>query len=159
MEIVNMREPEQKLRIINSNFSKSEIENCYAEAVRFSNVSLPNMSFTCADVRGSLFHNVTLEGSRIHDANLSDLEIDGAQLGGAYIHNIGMPPEGHPAYDPNNMKQRPLKFENCDLMGSTINDCNLMNIKITNCNIEGLSIDGIDISKLIKKYKDEGMES
>ena len=27
---------------------------------------------------------------KIINANLSDLEIEGAQLGGAYIHNIGM---------------------------------------------------------------------
>jgi|GEM_PF-6882468 len=101
MEIINQKERDRKLRIIDSTFSEAEFRDCFAEKVKFSKVVLPNMSFTCADLRGAQFNNVMLAGSRIHDANLSDLEIDGAQMGGAYIHNIGMPPEGHPAYDPN----------------------------------------------------------
>ncbi|MNI73485.1 hypothetical protein D3C73_1294960 [compost metagenome] len=42
-----------------------------------------------------------------HDAEIKklnvwsgNLEIDGAQLGGAYIHNIGIPKEGDPFYNP-----------------------------------------------------------
>src|ERR1700750_3344782 len=60
------------------------------------------------------FNDISAKNVKIINANLSDLEIEGAQLGGAYIHNIGMPPEGHPMYNPA-AKQRPLKFENCDL--------------------------------------------
>src|ERR1700744_3588013 len=78
-------------------------------------------------------------GLKITDANLCDLEISNAQLGGAYIHNIGMPPKGHPAYDPD-VKQRPLKFENCDLNGGIITDCNLSNMDITDCNLSGMKI-------------------
>jgi uncharacterized protein YjbI with pentapeptide repeats len=55
-------------------------------------------------------NDIAATNVKISDANLSDLEIEGAQLGGAYIHNIGMPPKGHPFYD-ENAKQRPLKFE------------------------------------------------
>ena len=77
-----------------------------------------------AMIDNSNFEDISATGMKIMNANLSDLEIEGAQLGGAHIHNIGMPPKGHPAFDPN-AKQRPLKFENCDLNGSTINNCNL----------------------------------
>jgi len=56
--------------------------------------------FVTAMLQQCLFQDVMMAGTRIADANLSDLEIDGAQLGGAYIHNIGMPPKGHPMYDP-----------------------------------------------------------
>jgi uncharacterized protein YjbI with pentapeptide repeats len=95
---------------------------------------------------------VCITGLKIEDANLSDLEIKYAQLGGAYIHDIGMPPEGHPAYDPN-AKQRPLKFENCDLQGSTITDCNLSGVNISNCNLGGMKINGIDVDDLLKAYQ------
>ncbi|QEM11825.1 pentapeptide repeat-containing protein [Mucilaginibacter rubeus] len=98
------------------------------------------------------FKDVCITGLKIEDANLSDLEIKYAQLGGAYIHDIGMPPEGHPAYDPN-AKQRPLKFENCDLQGSTITDCNLSNVSISDCNLSGMKINGIEVTDLLKAYQ------
>src|SRR5580704_13817966 len=80
-----------------------------------------------AMLNNSQFQDVAMTNLKITDANLSDLEIEGAQLGGAYIHNIGMPPKGHPMYDPE-AKQRPLKFENCDLNNSNITDCNLSGV-------------------------------
>ena len=95
--------------------------------------------------------DVSATGLKITDANLSDLEIENAQLGGAYIHNIGMPPEGHPAYNAD-AKHRPLKFENCDLNGSTITDCNLSNVNITDCNLNGMRINGILVVDLLKVY-------
>ena len=88
---------------------------------------------------------------RIVNANLSDLEIEGAQLGGAYIHNIGMPPRDHPLYDPE-ARQRPLHFEDCDLHGSTITNCDLSGVELTDCNIKGLKINGILIEELINQY-------
>jgi len=97
-----------------------------------------------------LFQDVNMANCKITDANLSDLEIENAQLGGAYIHNIGLPPKGHPLYDPN-VKQRPLKFEDCDLSGSTITNCNLSGVEISDCNISGLKINGILIEELLKK--------
>ncbi len=153
MEIVDKREPGQKLYVKNSDISESEFIDCYAEKLTFQNVSLPHLSVSCANLGGSYFNDICFAGSKITDANLSDFEIDGAQMGGAYIHNIGMPPEGHPAYDPNRTEQRPLKFESCNFKGSTIHDCDLRNVAITHCDIDGLTIDGIDIAKLIEEYK------
>lgn len=119
----------------------------------------------CAMLNGSTFEqmmmnnasfkDVCITGLKIEDANLSDLEIKYAQLGGAYIHDIGMPPEGHPAYDPA-VKQRPLKFENCDLQGSTITDCNLSGVNITDCDLSGMKIDGIEVDELLKAYQKRG---
>jgi len=107
------------------------------------------------------FDDVSMQGTRITNANLSDLEIDGAQLGGAYIHNIGMPPAGHPMHDPN-ARQRPVRFEDCDLRGSEwsdcnitggrITDCNLSGVEIKDCNIDGMTINGIPVAQLLKKY-------
>jgi uncharacterized protein YjbI with pentapeptide repeats len=105
-----------------------------------------------AMIDNSYFEDISATGIKIMDANLSDLEIEGAQLGGAYIHNIGMPPVGHPAYDPN-AKQRPLKFENCDLNGSTIINCNLSGIEINDCNLTGMKINGVLVKELLKGYQ------
>ncbi|MEO3403896.1 pentapeptide repeat-containing protein [Mucilaginibacter sp. CAU 1740] len=98
------------------------------------------------------FRDVCITNLKIEDANLSDLEIRYAQLGGAYIHDIGMPPEGHPAYDPD-IKQRPLKFENCYLAGSTITNCNLSNVEIEDCNLSGMKIDGVEVAELLRIFR------
>lgn len=96
--------------------------------------------------------DVSAKKVKITDANLSDIEIQYAQLGGAYIHDIGLPPEGHPAYDPA-AKHRPLKFENCDLNSSFITDCNLSGVAISDCNLKGMTINGILVEDLLKLYK------
>ena len=104
-----------------------------------------------AMLNNSDFFDVGMANVKIVNANLSDLEIEGAQLGGAYIHNIGMPPKDHPMYDPE-ARQRPLRFEECDLHGSTLNHCDLSDVVLTDCNIKGLKINGISIEELINQY-------
>jgi uncharacterized protein YjbI with pentapeptide repeats len=108
----------------------------------------------CAMIDNSYFGDVSARHVKITNANLSDLEIEGAQLGGAYIHNIGMPPKGHPMYDAS-AKQRPLRFENCNLAGSTITDCNLEGIIISDCNLTGMMINGIPVEEMIKACKEK----
>jgi len=100
----------------------------------------------------STMTDVSAKRLKITDANLSDIEIQYAQLGGAYIHDIGLPPEGHPAYQPD-AKQRPLKFDNCDLNGSVITDCNLSGVSVRDCNLTGMTINGILVEDLLKAYK------
>jgi catechol 2,3-dioxygenase-like lactoylglutathione lyase family enzyme len=136
MEIIDQME---KLTVRNSNVKGAEFEN-----VELSETS---------------FKNVNMSRVLINDANLSDLEIFEAQLGGAYIHGIGLPPKGHPAYREDQGEQRPLRFEHCMLNGSTITSCNLTNVQIDQCNIEGLTINGIDIAALIKGYQSEPDQS
>jgi len=116
--------------------------------VKWSNLNGSNFKQFCMD--GSVLQDVSAKNVKIADANLSDLEIEGAQLGGAFIHNIGMPPQGHPAYDPA-AKQRPLRFENCDLNGTTFADCNLSGVEISDCDISGLKINGVLIAELLKR--------
>ncbi|SEP38506.1 Pentapeptide repeat-containing protein [Mucilaginibacter sp. OK283] len=109
---------------------------------------LDGSTFVMLKMSNASFNDVDLTKLKIINANLSELEIEGAQLGGAYIHNIGMPPEGHPAYDPA-AKQRPLHFEDCELSHSTINNCNLQGVAIADCNINGMTINGILIEDLL----------
>ncbi|WP_079909859.1 pentapeptide repeat-containing protein [Paenibacillus sp. 32352] len=141
----------QQILLSQSTFSGSEFVNARGEKVSFRNVSMPETSFRCSDLRNLRFTDINLSGTRISDANLSDLEIDGAQLGGAYIHNIGLPPAGHPAYV-EGAKQRPLRFENCDLNGSSISDCTLDGVSISDCSMEGMTINGIPVLKLLEAY-------
>jgi uncharacterized protein YjbI with pentapeptide repeats len=109
------------------------------------------ISASNAMLNNSDFFDVAMANVKIVNANLSDLEIEGAQLGGAFIHNIGMPPKDHPMYDPE-AKQRPLRFEDCDLHGSTFNNCDLSGVELTDCNIKGMKIDGIAINDLLSTY-------
>lgn len=104
-----------------------------------------------AMLNNSDFFDVAMANVKIVNANLSNLEIEGAQLGGAYIHNIGMPPKDHPLYDPDAC-QRPLRFEDCDLHESTFINCDLNGVELTDCNIKGLKINGIAIDDLISEY-------
>jgi uncharacterized protein YjbI with pentapeptide repeats len=116
--------------------------------------SIEDSKFAVICMDRSHFEDVSAKGVKIMDANLSDLEIEGAQLGGAYIHNIGMPPVGHPMYKPD-ARQKPLKFENCDLNSSTITNCNLSGVIVDNCNLSGMKINGILIEDLLKQYKSQ----
>jgi uncharacterized protein YjbI with pentapeptide repeats len=105
-----------------------------------------------AMIDGSSFEDISAKNIKITDANLSGLEIEGAQIGGAFIHNIGMPPKGHPMYDPA-ARQRPVRFENCDLRDSTLTNCNLENLVINDCNLGGVKINGILLADLLKSHK------
>jgi uncharacterized protein YjbI with pentapeptide repeats len=127
----------EKVSIIETN-KVIEARCAHLDGSTFAMLKMSNASFT----------DVDLTKLKITNANLSDLEIEGAQLGGAYIHNIGMPPEGHPAYDPA-VKQRPLRFEDCELSQSTINNCNLQGVAITDCNTAGMTINGILVDDLL----------
>ena len=104
-----------------------------------------------AMIDDSSFEDIIAKNIKITDANLSDLEIEGAQIGGAFIHNIGMPPKGHPFYDPD-ARQRPIRFEDCDLRNTTITNSNLENLVIDGCDVEGMKINGILLDDLLKAY-------
>ncbi|HEY8916331.1 MAG TPA: hypothetical protein VIM87_07820 [Chitinophaga sp.] len=113
---------------------------------------IEEVKFLNARVNKLLFNDVGLPGAKITNANLSDLEIEGAQLGGAYIHNIGLPPKGHPFYDPA-AKQRPLTFEDCYLAGSGIINCNLQDVQVRGCDTQGMTINGIPVQELLAAYE------
>jgi uncharacterized protein YjbI with pentapeptide repeats len=104
-----------------------------------------------AMLNDSYFNDVAMTNTTIINANLSDLEIEGAQIGGAFMHNIGGPPVGHPMHDPN-FRHRPVRFEHCDLNNSTFKDCNLSGVTISDCNVSDMKINGISVEDLLKAY-------
>jgi uncharacterized protein YjbI with pentapeptide repeats len=127
-----------------------EIKNT-GKQLDINSAMIMNSTITMSCLNGLLMDDVSAINFKITNANLSDLEIDGAQLGGAYIHNIGMPPKGSPFYDPN-AKQRPLKFEDCELSGSEIKNCNLTDVSVTGCNLSGMTINCILVEELLTAY-------
>jgi len=100
----------------------------------------------------SSFSNASMREISISDADLSDMVIDGAQMGGAKIKNVGMPDDRHPNYNPN-LHHRPVSFEMCDLRNSKFESCDLSHVRLENCNIAGLTINGVAIDKLIGNIK------
>lgn len=99
---------------------------------------------------GTVIDDVNGSDMKIINANLSDLEIECAQIGGAYIHNIGMPPKNHPFYV-EGAKMRPVKFEDCSLTNSKFIHCDLTGVELTDCNITGMTINGISVAELLSR--------
>ena len=129
---------------------KLEITNAKKRLV-IEDVCMDGSTFTNVSGKALLWDDVNLTGTKIKNANLSDLEIKGAQLGGAHFQHIGLPSREHAHYDPN-AKQRPLRFESCDLNNSSIIGCNLTGVEINDCNLEGMKINGIAVTELFQVF-------
>jgi uncharacterized protein YjbI with pentapeptide repeats len=69
-------------------------------------------------------------------------------MGGATFKHIGLPPGSKG-------KQRPLRFEEADLSGTTISKCDLSDVRIEKCNIQGMMIDGISVTYLVAAFKQQ----
>jgi uncharacterized protein YjbI with pentapeptide repeats len=123
-------------------------DGCYKLEIK--NCLLDTSEVNCASLKKLVLEDVSLIGARISHGNLSDLEIDGVQMGGAYIHNVGVPPKGHPAHDPDS-KHQPLRFEVCDFEGSSFTNCNLANVELNGCNIKGMKINGVLVEEMMKE--------
>ena len=112
-------------------------------------VCMDGSTFNNVCAKALVWDDVNLTGTKIKNANLSDIEIKGAQLGGAFFKHIGLGNEHqHPL-----AKQRPLRFENCDLNNSIIKDCDLTGVEIYECSIEGKKINGIEVTDLLKVFE------
>jgi len=130
----------------------SQIDINYSQnLIKVRDACLDNSTFECVSVKRLYFNDVDLSGTKITNANMSDLEIEGAQLGGAIIRNVGMPSADHPLYEAD-AKQRPITFEDCDFETSTITNCNLRNVTINNCDLKGLTINGILVEELLANF-------
>ena len=122
------------------------------QPLHISEACIEESTFLTVNLNRSRFENVSLAGATVKNANLSQIQIEGAQLGGAYFHQIGMPPQGHPDYNPV-AKQQPLRFGDCDLSNSTMANCNLTGVELTNCVLTGMTINGILVEELLAIYE------
>jgi uncharacterized protein YjbI with pentapeptide repeats len=135
MEQITIHKEKKQIEATEFDLEQSTFKKGSLNKSRFENIMMKDI--TIFDVNGS--------NMKIVNANLSDLEIEGAQMGGALIHNIGMPPKDHPAYD-EGAKMRPITFDDCNLSGLNINDCNLSGGVINDCNLSGLQISDCNLS-------------
>ncbi|WP_409340837.1 pentapeptide repeat-containing protein [Paenibacillus sp. MBLB4367] len=128
-----------------------EIANVW-KVIDAKHACFDHSTFVATGAENLLFEDVSLAKTKITNANLSRLEIDGAQLGGAYIHNIGIPKEGDFHYHPETA-ELPVRFENCELRGSQLLQCDLSDVEISNCELKGMKINGILVEDLLREYK------
>jgi len=112
-----------------------------AENANIAKSQFHNVNLSKAD-----FNDVSLAGAKFHNINLSDIKVTAVQMGGASFRHVGLP-------DKSSGRQKPLKFAECDLNGSTFKKCNLSKVKIMDCNCSGLKINGVAVDELLKAYK------
>jgi uncharacterized protein YjbI with pentapeptide repeats len=130
---------------------KLEIKKAKKKLI-IEDVCIDGSTFTNVCGKALLWDDVNLTATKIKNANLSDLEIKGAQLGGALFQHIGLPSKEHAHHHPDT-RQRPLRFESCDLNNSVIIGCDLSGVEINNCSLEGMKINGIVVTELLKVYQ------
>lgn len=91
------------------------------------------------------FDDVSLVRAKLRNINFSDITVTAAQIGGASFKHIGLTPGS-------TGKQRPLRFEEADLNGTTFLRCDLSGVKVEKSNTEGMTIDGIPVTDMIAAY-------
>jgi len=89
------------------------------------------------------FDNVSLVRAKLHNINLSDITVTAVQIGGSTFKCIVLPPGS-------TGKQRPLRFEEADLNGTTLLNCDMSDVKIEKCNIHGMTIDSTLVTDMIE---------
>jgi uncharacterized protein YjbI with pentapeptide repeats len=113
-------------------------------ANKVEHIALTGTSFDDVCLGDSSFNNVSLVRAKIHDVNMSDVNISFFQMGGAKFTKGG----SNPKYN-----QEQIEFTECDLVATKLTNCDLSNTEILDCNIEGLTIDGVDIAQLLVEHK------
>lgn len=110
---------------------------------------LSGSHFMDVNLEDAVFENVNLSRAKFHNVNFSDIIVTAAQVGGADFQHVGLPD------DPSTRgaKQRPLRFRECDLNDSTLEDCDLSDVEIVDCDISGLKINGVLVEDLLEKHE------
>jgi uncharacterized protein YjbI with pentapeptide repeats len=111
-----------------------------------AHVNIAGSQFRDVDLADAEFDNVNLSRAKLHNINLSDIAVSAVQIGGASFKHVGLPPCAAG-------RQRPLRFEDCDLNGSTFTRCNLSNVVFAGCDVSGMTIDGVAVADMLKVYQ------
>lgn len=137
----------------NKDLSNRNVRECKMEAVDFYESNMSNACLSNMNLRGNIYQNSCLTGSRFTNVDLSNsvfadgrmnkVEICFVSLTEAYIHDINL----DTAKD-----KRNVFLERCELSNSKISDSNLQNVCIENCNIEGMVINGVKVEDLLRVY-------
>jgi hypothetical protein len=109
-------------------------------------VKIAGSRFHDVDLSGAEFDDINMAGTRFHNINFSDISISAVQMGGAVFRHVGLPPATAG-------KQRPLRFEECDLNATSFERCDLSNVAVRDCDVSGMKINGIAVEDLLKAYQ------
>ena len=82
--------------------------------------------------------------AKLHNVNLSDLQVSYFQMGGAKFTVGG----SHPDHG-----QKPITFEKCQLVATSFRDCDLSEVLIDHCKLDGMRIDGALLTDLLAAYR------
>jgi uncharacterized protein YjbI with pentapeptide repeats len=111
---------------------------------RAEHVALTGTSFRDVCLGDAEFDNVSFVRAKLHNVNLSDVQISYFQMGGAKFTVGG----SHPDYG-----QKPISFEKCQLVATSFRDCDLTQTSIEGCKLDGMRIDGILVTDLLAAYR------
>lgn len=109
--------------------------------------------FVATGAERMYWEDVSLAGTKITNANLSRLEIDGVQMGGATIRHVGIPKAGDLHYNPDTAAL-PVTFEHCELTGCRMTNCDLRGAELVDCELAEMTIDGIPVEELLRAYRE-----
>ena len=110
---------------------------------------LSGSHFMDVNLEDAVFENVNLSRARFQNINFSDIIVSAGQIGGADFKHIGLPTSAASA----EIRQRPLRFDQCDLNGTTFSNCDLREVEIVGCDVSGMRIDGISVESLLEAYE------
>lgn len=110
-------------------------------------VALTGTSFCDVCLGDAGFDNVSLVRAKLHNVNLSDIQVSYFQMGGAKFSAGG----SHPDYG-----QKPIAFEKCQLVATVFRECDLSQTSIEGCKLEGMRIDGVLVTDLIAAHRSRG---
>ena len=113
------------------------------------NANMSKSRFHDVNLAGSEFDDICMSNVKFHNINFSDISVTAVQMGGAFFKHVGLPPG-------TKERQRPVRFEECDLNGSTLKECDLTNVDIVDCDISGMKIDGIPVQDMLRAYRQKG---
>ena len=124
-----------------------KLENA-KESITVINADISGSNFDNVRATDFTMNNINLAGMNISDANMTEVNIDGAQWGGGRFRYIGYGNKSQPEVEFN---KEPVQFTCCNLEQGLFSECNFTNVKLDNCNISGLVINGVDIEAIINK--------
>src|SRR5436190_15836732 len=97
------------------------------------NEDISTSRFDDLNMSKSDFENINLSNSRFHDVNFSDVSFSAAQMGGTVFKHIGLPPGSKDKQRPVTFEEATLcdsVFRKVDLSNVKLIDCNIEGMTI-----------------------------
>ncbi len=117
-------------------------------------MSIAGSHFYQTDISGSTFENIDMSSTRytgvnmtgvsLNEIDLSHIIVTNARMGGVRFQRI--------IRKTRDGKEKSLKFDDCEMTGSTMSECNLKDVKLVDCDVTGMKINGIPLQDMLDAY-------